>query len=50
MTFNLGMGVDLCMGYILIVVSMTLIFMHVHSGSAEEINTFLIISTTKQAI
>ena len=36
MAFKLGMKIDLCMGYILMVVSMTLTVMQSHSGSADE--------------
>ena len=36
MAFKLGMKIDLCMGYILMIVSMTLTLMEGHSGSAEE--------------
>ena len=50
MAFKLGMKVDLCMGYILMVVSMTLTLMQGHSGSIEENIQLGIISTTKQAI
>ena len=52
MAFKLGMKVDLCMGYnvILMVVSMTLTLMHGHSGSADKQIQLWIISTTKQAI
>ena len=35
MAFKLGMKVDLCMGYILMVVSMTLTLMQGHSGLSE---------------
>ena len=35
MAFKLGMKVDLCMGYILMVISITLTLMQGHSGSAE---------------
>ena len=34
MAFRLGMMLDLCMAYMLMLVAMTL--MEVHSGSAEE--------------
>ena len=36
MAFKLGMKVDLCMGYILMIVLMTLTLIQGHSGSAEE--------------
>ena len=50
MAFKLGMKVALCMGYIVVVVSMTLTLMQGHSGSSEGENQICIISTTKQAI
>ena len=39
MAFKLGMMVDLCMAYMLMLVSVTLRLMQGHSGSAEENNT-----------
>ena len=50
MAFKLGLNVDLCMGYLLMVVLMTLTLMQGHSDSAEENIKLWIISTTKQAI
>ena len=47
MAFKLGMTVDLCMAYLLMLVSMTLI--HSHSGSAKAKIQCWIIWTTKQA-
>ena len=35
MEFKLGLNVDLCMGYILVIVSMTLTLMQGHGGLAE---------------
>ena len=50
MEFKLGMKEDLCMAYILMLVSMTLTLMQGHSASAEEVNQCSIICTTKQVI
>ena len=50
MAFKLGMTVDLCMAYMLMLVSMTLILMKGHSGSQRQKISIGIISTTKQAI
>ena len=50
MAFKLGMKVDVCMEYIHIVVSMTLILVQGHSGSAKSNNQRCMISVTKQAI
>ena len=52
MTFKLGMTIDLCMEYVLMLVSVTLILtlMQDHSGSAEEKIQRRFISATKQAI
>ena len=46
MAFKLGVKVDLCMAYILLLILITMT--HGHSGSAEEKNQRWIISTTKQ--
>ena len=48
MEFKLGMKVG--MGYIFMVILMTLTLMQVHSDSAEEQIQLWIISKTKQAI
>ena len=48
--FILGMNVDLCMAYMLMLVSMILTLMQSHSGSAKYKIQCWIISTTKQAI
>ena len=50
MVFKLGVTVDLCIVYMLMVVSMTLTLMQGHSGLAEEKSQRWIIWTTKQAI
>ena len=51
MAFKLGMTVDLCMAYnMLMLVLMTLTLMQGHSGSAEEQIQRATISTTKQVI
>ena len=49
MAFKLGMKVDLCMGYILMVMSMTLTLIQGHSGSAEgKIQLWIISQNQKQ--
>ena len=52
MVFKLGMTVELCMAYTLILVSMTMTLMQGHSGSAEAKQTSVELSRqlTKQAI
>ena len=49
MAFKLGMTVDVFMAYLLMLVSMTLALMHVHSGSAKANIHGCICSTTKQS-
>ena len=49
MAFKLGMMVDLCMTYMLILVLMTLTLMQGHSWSPKAKNQRKIFSTTKQA-
>ena len=49
MTFKLGMAVDLCITYLLMLFSMTLTLIQDQSGSAKAKMQWLIISTTKQA-
>ena len=50
MAFKLSMKVDLCMGYMLMVILVTLTLMQGHSDSAEEQIQLLIILTTKQVL
>ena len=50
MAFKLDMTVDLCMGYMLMLISMTLTLMQGYSGLANETIQRWIILTTKQAI
>ena len=50
MAFKLGMTVDLCMAYVLILVLMTLTLMQGHSGLAKAKNQHWMLSATKQAI
>ena len=50
MAFKLGMTVDLCMAYVLILVSMILTLMQGHSGLAKAKNQRWMLSATKQAI
>ena len=50
MAFNRGMTIDLCMAYMLRLVTMNLTLMQGHSGLADDKLQRWIISTTKQAI
>ena len=49
LAFTLGMTVDLCMSYLLMLVSMTLTLMQGHSGSAKAKIQYWFILKTKQA-